>query len=314
MFDGKKVLITGGTGMIGKSLFKLLSKYDVQVTIVDINAPYNSTYDPDRLRVIKGDLREFEFCRHICEGQDYVFHLAGVKGSPRKTAEEPANFMVPMLQFNTNMMEAARLADVDWYLYTSSVGVYSPAEVFYEEDVWKTFPSPNDRFAGWAKRMGELQAEAYSIQYDWNKCSIVRPANVYGPFDKFDGENAMVIPSLIRKALTEDVLTVWGNGAPVRDFIFTDDVARGMLFAVENKINEPVNLGSGTGVSIREVAETVADLCGKEIVWDTSKPTGDNKRLMSMERIGKYGFELETSLRDGIETTIKWYKENVLAR
>ena len=108
------------------------------------------------------------------------------------TAQKPASFFVPTITFNTNMMEAARRCKVKKYLYTSTIGVYAPAEVFYEDDVWKTFPSPNDRFAGWAKRMGELQAEAYAIEYGWKDIAIVRPANVYGPFDNFDPTNAMV--------------------------------------------------------------------------------------------------------------------------
>ena len=114
-----------------------------------------------------------------------------------------------------------------------------------------TYPSPNDKFAGWVKGFPELQAEAYSIEYSWNNISIVRPANVYGPFDNFDINNAMVIPSLIKRALSESgPLIVWGDGSAVRDFIYSSDVARGMLMAVEN-INTPINLGSGGGVKIK---------------------------------------------------------------
>ena len=131
-------------------------------------------------------------------------------------------------------MEAARRCGVDRFLYTSSIGVYSPSEIFHEDDVWNTFPSPNDRFAGWAKRMGELQAEAYAIEYGWERISIVRPANVYGPFDNFDPGSAMVIPSLINRATSgENPLLVWGDGSQIRDFVHADDVARGMLVVVE---------------------------------------------------------------------------------
>jgi len=170
------------------------------------------------------------------------------------------------------MMEAARQAGIERYLYTSSVGVYAPAETFHEDDVWSTFPSPHDRFAGWAKRMGELQAEAYRIEYGWDKIAIVRPAHVYGPNDNFDPENAMVIPSLINRAMGgEDPLTVWGDGTPVRDFIHARDVARGMMLMVEEGVNEPVNLGSGSGASIRDIVEIiVANLpAPPEVVWDT---------------------------------------------
>jgi GDP-L-fucose synthase len=209
------------------------------------------------------------------------------------------------------MMEAARRAGVERFLFTSSVGVYAPAEVFYEDDVWKTFPSPNDRFAGWAKRMGELQAEAYKIEYNWDKISIVRPANVYGPYDNFDPNNAMVIPSLIHRAIHgEKPLTVWGDGSPIRDFIHAKDVARGMMLAIEKGINEPFNLGSGTGVTIKEISEIVAAHVPNgpiDIKWDISKPKGDAKRLMDMTRAQSFGFIPEISILEGIKETIRWY-------
>ena len=196
-FKNQSVLVTGGTGMIGRQLVDLLVERGAKVYVVSLDPPRGL---PEGVMYKLADLTDFSACQEVCEGMDYVFNLVGVKGSPKMCKEQPADFMVPMLQFNTNMMEAARRAGVKWYLYTSSVGVYHPAEVFKEDDVWSTFPSDNDRFAGWAKRIGELQAEAYSIQYGWDCVSIVRPANVYGPYDNFDPENAMVIPSLIRKA------------------------------------------------------------------------------------------------------------------
>ena len=243
---------------------------------------------------------------------DYVFNLVGIKGSPKMCAEQPADFMVPMLQFNTNMMEAARRANVKWYLYTSSVGVYAPAEVFKEDDVLNTVPSPNDRFAGWAKRMGEMQAEAYSIQYGWNKVSIVRPANVYGAYDNFNPANAMVVPSLIRKAQENDVLEVWGDGSTIRDFIHADDVALGMIFAVENQVTQPINLGSGEGYSIKEVVDMVVKYANKplEVKWLTDKPAGDKIRLFDMTRARNYGFNTSVSLEEGIKRTTEWFLNN----
>ncbi len=309
MFKDEIVLITGGTGMIGRSLAKLLHAEGAHVIVADVRKP--AAWDlPEDIEFEQVDLRNFQACLEICTMVDYVFHLAGVKGSPQRTATKPADFLVPMLQFNTNMMEAARQNDVKWYLYTSSVGVYSPAEIFREDDVWKTFPSPNDRFAGWAKRMGELQAEAYKIQYGWEQVSIVRPANVYGPYDTFEGENAMVIPSLIKKASENDVLEVWGDGSPIRDFIYTEDVARGMIHAVKNKITEPINLGSGNGATIRFIAEFIGKQFNKEVKWDTTKPSGDFRRLFDMTRANNYGFYPETSIDQGILKTIDWYKEN----
>lgn len=310
-YKGKRVLVTGGTGLIGKPLVERLIEQGANVTVVSLDDPSRA---PKGVTFKRADLREFSNCLEICKDQEIVFQLAGVKGSPAMTAKRPASFFVPTITFSINMMEAARRNGVERFLFTSSVGVYSPADVFYEDDVWKTFPSPNDRFAGWAKRMGELQADAYRIEYGWDKISIVRPANVYGPYDNFDPNNAMVIPSLIKRAIDgETPLTVWGDGSPIRDFIHARDVARGMMLAVEKGINEPINLGSGTGVTIKEIAEIVAaNMPGGaiDLVWDTSKPKGDAKRLMDMTRANAYGFKPEVSITDGIKETIAWYAAN----
>ena len=298
MFDNKNVLVTGGNGMIGRQLVELL--YDTtsaNVTVADLP---------------NVDLRDRKDCKAVCEGQDIVFHLAGIKGSPIKCMESPASFSVPMIQFNANMVEAAYNANVEWFLYTSSNGVYTPSETSQEDDVWKTFPSENDWYAGWAKRMGELNVEAYMKQYDWNKCSIVRPANTYGPYDNF-GEHSMVIPSLIKKAKSAGVggtLSVWGDGTPIRDFVHSRDVARGMIFAVENQITEPLNLGSGNGVSIGELASSIAARFECGIEFDKTKPSGDAKRLMDMTRTFSYGFKNLINIDDGIEDTASWYEKN----
>lgn len=309
MFTNKNVLVTGGTGMIGRKLIKLLLEKQANVFVASLDEGVGL---PSEVKHKKVNLTEFSSCIEACTGMDYVFNLVGVKGSPKMCKEQPADFMVPMLQFNTNMMEAARKANVKWYLYTSSVGVYHPAEVFHEDDVWKTFPSENDRFAGWAKRMGELQAEAYAIQYGSSNISIVRPANVYGPFDNFDINNAMVVPSLIRKAHENSELIVWGDGSPIRDFIFAEDVALGMIYAVENKITQPLNLGSGTGITIRELVNVIVDNLGFKIdvKWDTDKPAGDGKRILDMSRAKSYGFEPKFTLEQGIKETIEWFRQN----
>ena len=188
--------------------------------------------------------------------------------------------------------------------------MYQPAEVLREDDVWTTVPSRNDWYGGWAKRMGELQCAAYAAQTKENKCSIVRPANVYGPYDNFDPENAMVIPSLIKKAYQNEVLEVWGDGTPIRDFIHAKDVALGMLYVVENKITEPLNLGSGDGVAIKEIATAIATEFDKPIKWLTDKPTGDPRRVFDMTRAFGHGFRPSISIEEGIKDAIRWFKEN----
>jgi len=307
-YKNKSILVTGGTGMIGQPLCQKLIDLGAKVTIASLDGNERAI---EGAEFKKTDLRSLDNCLEVTKGMDIVFHLAGVKGSPKMTAEKPASFFVPTLQFSLNMMEASRRNNVGSYLFTSSIGVYQPSDVFYEDSVWSTFPSPNDRFAGWAKRMCELQAEAYKIEYEWKKISIVRPANVYGPFDNFDPNNAMVIPSLIHRALNDEgPLVVWGDGSPVRDFIYSSDVADGMLLAVEKGIIEPINLGSGMGVTIKEIAEAVAERLGKEIIWDKTKPSGDAKRLMDMTKARSYGFKTSTDLKEGINQTIDWYVKN----
>lgn len=259
------------------------------------------------------NLLRFENCMEACQGMDYVFNLLCVKGSPGVTTVKPASFFVPHLTFNTNLMEAARQCGVGKYLFTSSLAVYAPAEVFHEDDVWKTFPSENDKFAGWAKRMGELQAEAYRIEYGWKDISIVRPANVYGPHDNFELGNAMVVPSLIKRAVDrENPLRVWGNGSQRRDFIHARDVAEGILLVAGSGERRPVNLGSGIGVSIKELVHIiVSQLAVKpEVVWDTSRPSGDQDRVLDVSRAKALGFQPSISLEDGIRDTMHWYREN----
>ena len=178
MYKGKKVLVTGGTGLIGTPLVEMLIDRGAKVRIASLDDPSRAHPDADFYRV---DLTKFDNCMKVCEYIDMIFHLAGIKGSPAMTAKKPASFFVPTILFNTNMMEAAKQSSVTRYLFTSTIGVYSPAEVFYEDDVWKSFPSKNDRFAGWAKRMAEMQIEAYKIQYGLKNFSVVRLCNIYGP-------------------------------------------------------------------------------------------------------------------------------------
>jgi GDP-L-fucose synthase len=310
MYANKRVLVTGGTGLIGRQLVELLLQSGARVKVASLD---DKSRCPAGAEFIRGNLMHLDFCQKIVKGMDYVFHLAGVKGSPVMTSQKPASFFVPIISFNTNMMEAARQAGVERYLYTSSIGVYSPAEVFREDDVWKSFPSENDKFAGWAKRIGELQAEAYKIEYGWDRVAIVRPTNVYGPYDNFDPNTAMVIPSLIKRAVDgENPFVAWGDGSPIRDFIHARDVARGMMLALENITGQPINLGSGVGVTIKRIVEIIiGNLEIKpEVIWDTSKPSGDRKRVADISRATAIGFQPSISIEEGIKETMDWYRKN----
>ena len=302
-----KILITGASGMVGKHLVDMCLDKGYYVRATDIR--YDNRYDiyVKNFEFYQADLRDFDDCKNVVVDMDVVFHVAGVKGSPKRAAEQPNDYFTQMLQFNTNMAEAARLQGVDWYVYTSTVGVYQPAEVFKEDDVWKTYPSENDKYAGWVKRLGELQLDCFETHYGLKNYSIVRPANIYGEYDEF-GEESTVIASLVKKGYNDKLLSVWGDGTPIRDFIHAEDVARGILMSYENQITEPINLGSGDGVRIKDIASIVATHYGKEIEYDTTKPNGDNKRLMDMTRANSYGFYPEVDLETGIKRVIKYYE------
>lgn len=289
---------------------ELLIEEGAEVRVASLDDPSRAHPRAEFRRV---NLLDFKNCVESCRGVDYVFNLLCVKGSPAVTTTKPASFFVPHLMFNTNLMEAARQCGVKGFLFTSSVAVYGPARVFYEDDVWRTFPSENDKFAGWAKRMGELQAEAYRIEYGWENISIVRPANVYGPYDNFGLESAMVIPSLIERVVNgENPLRIWGDGSQIRDFIHARDAARGMLLIAKSSETHPVNLGSGVGVSIKDlVGIIVSNLIIKpDVVWDTSKPSGDTQRVLDISRAQALGFRPSISLEEGIKKTMDWFKEN----
>ena len=302
-----KILITGASGMVGKHLVDMCLDKGYYVRGTDIR--YDNRYDiyAKDFEFYQADLRDFDDCRNVVAGMDVVFQVAGVKGSPKRAAEQPNDYFTPMLQMNTNMAEAARLQGVDWYVYTSTVGVYQPAKVFKEDDVWKTYPSENDKYAGWVKRLGELQLDCFETHYGLKNYSIVRPANIYGEYDEF-GEESTVIASLVKKGCNDKLLSVWGDGTPIRDFIHAEDVARGILMSYENKITEPINLGSGDGVGIKDIASIVATHYGKEIEYDMEKPNGDNKRLMDMTRANSYGFYPQVDLETGIKRVIKYYE------
>ncbi len=306
-FKNKKVLITGGTGLIGRQIVKILGDAGAKIKIVSLD---NLNVD-ERAEHIMGDLRNFEFCKEITKGIDFVFHLAGIKGSVEVTKQKPASFFVPLLQFNTNVLEACRLNNVSKVVYTSSIGAYSSAEIFKETDNLEG--SPMDMFPGWAKRMAELQIQAYNIQYGLDNFSIVRPCNVYGPGDNFDPDNAMVIPSLMYRIYhKENPVVVWGDGSAIRDFAFSRDMAEGIILALHYGTGSKfVNLGSGRGYSIRELVETLKSFIDFNYKFDASKSGGFPKRVMDISLARELiHYNPTTSLLDGLKQTWDWFVEN----
>ncbi len=309
-YKNKKILVTGGSGMIGSSLVKKLVKLGAKVTVVSLE--YNKSL-PKNVRFKKIDLRNLKNCIKVTKKIDFVFHLAGIKGSPLMAKKFPYKFMSPMIIFNTNIIEAAKINKIKKFLYTSSIGVYEPATILKEKDVWKTFPSKNDWFAGWAKRIGELTVEACKKESGMDM-TIVRPANVFGPYDNFDEKTAMVIPSLISKFFNSKnkKVEVWGDGSNLRDFIYSEDVADAMLLIMRKNPNIPINIGSGTGVKIKKIVNIINSYFGNEfkINWNINFPSGDKKRIMDIDNLKKLGFKRKSQLKENIYDTIEWFKKN----
>jgi len=301
-FRGKRCMVTGGTGLIGRQVVDILCNAGAHVRTVSLDKVNVN----DKAEHIYGDLRDPNFCEAITKGGDFVFHLAGIKGSVNATKGKPADFLVPMLMMNTNVLEACRINKVERVVYTSSIGAYASAAVFRESEGLKGEPMD---FVCWAKRMGELQIEAYREQYQLNNFAIVRPSNTYGPGDQFNPD-AMVIPALMSRILSgENPVVIWGDGSAIRDFAYSRDVAEGIILALHyGTAGHFVNLGSGKGYSIKELVEALNSFIGFNYVFDTSKPSGFPKRVMDISLAKELiHYNPTTSLLDGLKETWHWF-------
>ena len=290
-WEGKKVIVTGSNGMIGKELVEQLIELDSDVLGADISR------DDGILSTIF-DLTYKNLCHQMIENYkpDYIFHLAGIKGNPKMTNEKPVSFMGPMLQFDTNMILAAQLFGVKRFLYTSSIAVLNPE---------------TDEFPAWAKSTGEKLIEAQRIQNKGSTCvntqyCVVRPANVYGRYDNFDAEHPMVITDLIKRALNMKLeLSLWDTGESTRDFINAKDVARAMILVMEKMPEEPINLGTGKERSIKQVGRIICDELGLKLRTTKKQPMGNMKKLMDVSKLTALGFKPKVSLKEGIIEVIK---------
>ena len=305
-FSHRNVLITGGTGIIGRCIAHILKEGGANVRVVSLD----KIKIDDKTDHVYGDLADFSFCREITKGMDFVFHVAGIKGSIEVTKSKPASFFVPLLMMNTNMLEAARLNKAQKIVYTSSIGAYTSAEIFVESEDIDQGP-PMDMFPGWAKRMAELQIKAYQIQYGLNNFAVVRPCNVYGPGDNFDPENAMVIPSLMYRIFhKEDPVVIWGDGSAIRDFLYSEDCAEGVILALHHGTQGCyVNLGSGVGYSNKQLVEELHSFIEFNYQFDTSKSSGFPRRVMDISSARKMiGYDPKTSLKEGLQKTWDWFQ------
>lgn len=299
--------------MVGQQLVSQLIKYD---SIVYVASKDNKQLVNKKIKkFFKIDLSNLKNCIKVTKDIDIVFNLLGITGSPKINIENPASFMMGNINLSLPLLEASRINKVKRYLLTSTYGVYGPSKIMKEDDVWKTFPSNHDKYAGWAKRIAELQIEAYQKEYKFEGLYIVRPGNIFGPYANFNPKNSMVVSSIIKRVVDgENPLKVWGDGKAIRDFIFSKDVARGMLEVVKKNIQVPVNLGSGKGYSIKNLVKSICNskfLKKKpKIIFDKSKPTGDKIRILSIERSKKLGIHKITKFQDALDETIKWYIKN----
>lgn len=308
-FTGKRCLVTGGTGMIGRFVVDKLVSYGADVTSISLdNIQPNSS-----VKYLNADLSDFGLCLEITKDMDCVFHVAGVKGSVEVTKSKPASFLVPLLQMNTNIIEASRQSGIQHFVYTSTIGTYPSAEVFVEEE-YDPSSQPMDHYPGWAKRMAEMQIETYNVQYGLTNYGIVRPCNVYGPGDSFKPESAMVIPTLLMRIINkENPVMVWGDGRAIRDFAYAEDVAEGIILALYHGTQGSfVNLGSGTGVTIKELLDTIQLVTDFTYEFDLDKPSGFKRRIMNIDRAKDWiGYSPQFSLEDGLRKTWSWLNENV---
>lgn len=316
LYAGKRILVTGATGLIGRALVPRLLDRGAIVRTTSTSAPTRGF--PHHARSVEhlvGDLTDRGFADRAALGMDGVIHLAGRRGSVGIQTTRAATMLGENTLICMNTLEAARRAGVARIVYTSTVSVYPPMDIYREDLAWSGNPHPADQYAAWAKRMAEKLIEAYKIQYGMDNIAIVRPVNTFGPYDNFDPKTALVVPALIGRALSgENPFVVWGDGSAVRDFLYVDDAAEGLLLAYEKGLGQgPINLGSGRGYSIREIVNAVLAHAGlaPELRWDTTKPAGEPRKVADLTRARAIlGFEPKIDVAEGIQRTIAWYRQN----
>jgi GDP-L-fucose synthase len=302
-----KVLVTGGGGFLGSHLVERLERSGHDV-VVARRADYDLTSMDDTARLFDDASPEL------------VFHLAAEVGGIGANRANPGRYWYANLVMGAHVLEQARLNGTGKVVVAGTVCAYpkfTPVP-FREGELWSGYPEETNAPYGVAKKSVLVGAQAYREQYGLNTIFLL-PANLYGPRDNFHETNAHVIADLIRKMGDEvDEVVLWGDGSPTREFLYVEDCAEGFVLAAERYDGpEPVNLGAGKEISIRELAELVADVVGFEgrITWDTSMPNGQPRRSVDATRARElFGFEARTPLREGIERTVAWFRSAHRAR
>ena len=309
-WEDKKVLVTGGAGFLGSFVVEKLKEKGVSEENIRIPRSRDT------------DLRRWTNCIEVVkEDIDIVIHLAAKVGGIGYNQKYPATLFYDNAVMGIQLMEAARQESVEKFVAIGTICAYpkfTPVP-FKEADLWNGYPEETNAPYGLAKKMMLVQSQAYRQQYGFNSIYLL-PVNLYGPGDNFDPEQSHVIPALIRKIFDakesgDDYITVWGTGKATREFLYVEDAAEGIILATEkyNKSN-PVNLGSGFEISIKDLVELIAEIAGfdGEIRWDTGKPDGQPRRCLDVSRAKEeFGFEARVDFREGLERTIEWYKEKM---
>jgi GDP-L-fucose synthase len=305
----KSVVVTGGAGFLGKAVVKELAKREC----VHVFIPRSRDYD---LRDVAAIRRMFQ------ESQpDLVIHLAAVVGGIGANMQNPGKFFYDNLMMGVQLMEEARLLGIKKFVSIGTICAYPKfAKVpFKEKDLWNGYPEETNAPYGLAKKMMLVQSQAYRQQYGFNSIYLL-PVNLYGPGDNFFPQSSHVIPALIKKCFDamqngEEAITVWGTGKATREFLYVDDAARGIVVATEkyNK-SDPVNLGAGFEISIKDLVKLIVKLTGfrGKIVWDASKPDGQPRRRLDTSRAQKeFGFKAKIGFEEGLNRTISWYRKEI---
>ena len=306
----KKILITGAQGFVGKHLVKnLLEKRKVAKENL-----FLPTFE-------ELDLRKWEDCQKAVKRQEIIIHLAAKVGGIGLNREIPGEMFYDNAIMGIQLMEAARQAGVEKFVAISTICAYpkfTPVP-FKEDDLWLGYPEETNAPYGLAKKMSLVQAQAYRQQYGFNAISLI-PVNMYGQGDSFDPKKSHVIAALIRKVYQakkegKNFIEVWGTGKATREFLYVEDGAEGIILATEKYDKpEPVNLGSGMEISIKDLVQLICKLMDfkGEVHWDTTKPDGQPRRRLDVSKAKKeFGFQAKTNFEEGLKKTIQWYEENV---